>query len=106
VAFAQHALPGFHEEVSGFQRQGGECAFVSQSGGSAGGGAEKIPAGDYSINTLQLRTEIGSSVTVYSNRSSDFDESRTAEPNSCGEQFCQVRTELGSSMTVYSNADR
>jgi hypothetical protein len=31
------------------QRQGGEC--VSHPGGSAGGGVEKTPAGDYSINT-------------------------------------------------------
>jgi hypothetical protein len=33
------------------QRQGGECVISSQSGGFAGGGAEKTPAGDYSINT-------------------------------------------------------
>jgi hypothetical protein len=39
-------------QQNGNQRQGGECVFASQSGGSAGGGAEKTPAGDYSINTL------------------------------------------------------
>jgi hypothetical protein len=33
------------------QRQGGGCVFVSQSGGFAGGGVGKTPAGDYSINT-------------------------------------------------------
>jgi hypothetical protein len=28
------------------------CVFTSQDGGFAGGGTEKTPAGDYSINTF------------------------------------------------------
>jgi hypothetical protein len=39
-----------HVATEGSQRQGGECVFPSQSGGFAGGDAEKTPAGDYSIN--------------------------------------------------------
>jgi hypothetical protein len=39
------------KKFQGSQRQGGACVFMSQSGGSAGGGAEKTPDDDYSINT-------------------------------------------------------
>jgi hypothetical protein len=39
------------QDSGGNQRQGGECVIQSQSGGSAGAGAEKTPAGDYSVNT-------------------------------------------------------
>jgi hypothetical protein len=49
--FRPSCITGFPLRVSGFQRQGGECVFASQSGGSAGGGVQKTPAGDYSINT-------------------------------------------------------
>jgi hypothetical protein len=38
-------------QQTGNQRQGGECLFTSHLGGFAGGGAEKTPAVDYSINT-------------------------------------------------------
>jgi hypothetical protein len=38
-------------QQNGNQRQGGECVLPVTSGGFTGGGAEKTPAGDYSINT-------------------------------------------------------
>jgi hypothetical protein len=47
-----HKVQAMWQQI-GNQRQGGECVFSSQLGGFAGGGAEKTPAGDYSINTLE-----------------------------------------------------
>jgi hypothetical protein len=46
-----------HGETDSTQRQGGECVISSQSGGFAGGGVEKTPAGDYSINTIWFFSE-------------------------------------------------
>jgi hypothetical protein len=40
------------KKIRGNQRQGGECVFASQSGGFAGGDAEKTPAGDYLTSAL------------------------------------------------------
>jgi hypothetical protein len=48
-----HEVQAMWQQI-GNQRQGGECVFSSQLGGFAGGGAEKTPAGDYSINTPRL----------------------------------------------------
>jgi hypothetical protein len=67
-------------QQNGNQRQGGECVFVSQSGDFAGGGTEKTPAGDYSINACfgtrgDVITPSGARSTIYpkipQNRSCD-----------------------------------
>jgi hypothetical protein len=47
-------------QQNGNQRHGGECVFPSQSGCFAGGGAEKTPAGDYSINTHAMEKGVHS----------------------------------------------
>jgi molybdenum-dependent DNA-binding transcriptional regulator ModE len=50
------------------QRLGGECVLSVTTGGFAGGGAEKTPAGDYSINTrrlLQNQTGARQSINTY-----------------------------------------
>jgi hypothetical protein len=41
----------------GNQRQEGECVSRPSPGGSAGGGVEKTPAGDNSINNFQTRIQ-------------------------------------------------
>jgi hypothetical protein len=55
--FCPTCFTGFPLEADrGDQRQGGKCVLVSPAGVIAGGGAEKTPAGDYSINTLSNGT--------------------------------------------------
>jgi hypothetical protein len=57
-----HKVQAMRHQI-GNQRQDGECVFMSQSGGFAGGGAEKTPAGDYSINTPVIDSDVNSSIT-------------------------------------------